>query len=288
MTFVISGSASKSLATEIASFEKVQVIEVETKKFPDNEIYVRIPRKLSGEDCVVIQSTPSNDSLLELFFILDALRDEKVSSIVTFVPYLRYSRQDKQFLAGEAISAKTVLRIIDELSDKIFTVNCHFLDEEGMFNYHGVELWNIDVFPLLGEYFKRKFTDIVVIAPDKGSVKYAKKAAGVIGCEFDYLEKKRISCEEVEIKPKKMNVSDKNVVILDDIISSGGTIINAAEILKQQRAKKVMAGCVHGVFSKGIDHLLSTLDEVVATNTIETPVSKVSIAEYAAKKLFKL
>lgn len=143
---------------------------------------------------------------------------------------------------------------------------------------------NLDAFPLLGSYFK-KFSNPVIIAPDKGALGYAKHAASVAGCGFDYLEKIRVSDDKVEIRVKGLDVSAKDVVILDDVSSTGGTVIEAARAVKKQGAGSVSAGCVHGLFTKGLGIFEGAVDELVCTDTIETKVSRVGVAGLLADSL---
>jgi len=275
---VFSGSSSLSLGKKVADAAGVMEGETKTDKFPDGEVYVRVLSDVKGERCVVIQSTLGNDALIELLITLDVLRDLGASRVDAVVPYLGYARQDKHFNSGEALSAKTILKTIKALSDSISTVNCHFLGKEGVFNFHGVRLRNLDAFPLVAGYFADKLKKPVVIAPDKGSLSYAKHAAGIIGCEFDFLQKRRLSGEKVVIETKKLDVAGKDALILDDMISTGGTIIESAKVLKKEGAASVNVGCVHGVFSFGVDNVRSAVDRLVCTDTIERDISKVSVS----------
>jgi ribose-phosphate pyrophosphokinase len=141
---------------------------------------------------------------------------------------------------------------------------------------------NLDAFPLLGKYFESK-KNLVIVSPDQGSKEYAKAAADAVGAEYDYLIKKRLDGENVEMQPKELDVNGKNIVILDDIISTGGTMMRASEKLKEQGAESVSLGCVHGVFTKGTDIFGDT--EVVCTDSLPTPLSKVSLAPIIIKNL---
>ncbi|MBR9677804.1 MAG: ribose-phosphate diphosphokinase [Nanoarchaeota archaeon] len=292
---IFGGSNYQNLAERVARHARYELGELFVKRFPDNEIYVRLLSSVEGRDCTVIQSTRTNDELIELIFILDALKDMKAKKITAVVPYLGYARQDKRSKPGEAISAKTVLKQIDNYSDRILTLNCHFLNEEGehdVSQYFGIQnqklvLNNLDAFPIVTEYFKEKFVkeNVVIISPDKGASQYAKKAAQIIGCGFDHLEKTRISSRKVKIDGKNLSVKGKDVLMLDDMISTGGTVIEAAKVLREAGARSVRAGCVHGVFAEGIENLLEAVDELACTNTLNTPVNKIDVSELIAKNL---
>ncbi len=282
---VIGGSNSRKLAESVSKKLGSGLGLVDSRRFPDGEFYIRILSDVKGKDCVLIKTTDSNDAIVELLLLLDLLRDLNVKTIHTVLPYLGYSRQDKRFNEGEALSAKTILKLIDRFSDSISTINCHFLDHEGVFKFEGVGVRNLDAFPLVATYFKNRLVDPVLISPDKGALEYARKASMIIGCEFDYLEKIRISDNRVEIRTKKLDVSGKDVIILDDMISTGTTIIEAARVIKAQGAKAVHAGCIHGVFSKGMQQFDGVLDGLVCADTIQTEVSRVSVADLISKAI---
>ena len=282
---VFSGSSCVGLGRKVAQAQKSVLGEVKIDRFPDGEVYLRLMTPVKGEECVLVQSTLGNDNLVELLIFLDMLRDQGASKVHAVVPYLGYARQDKNFNSGEALSAKTVLKTIVSLCDSVTTINCHFLDKEGVYKYQDLEIRNLDAFPLLAKHFKEELKCPMLIAPDKGSLKYARNAAEIIGCEFDYLQKKRLSGEKVEIAIKELDVKGKDALILDDMISTGGTIIEAAKLLKSQGASSVNAGCVHGVFSQGSQKVASAVDRLVCTDTVERDISKVSVAGIIAKSI---
>ncbi|PKP54337.1 MAG: hypothetical protein CVT90_01785 [Candidatus Altiarchaeales archaeon HGW-Altiarchaeales-3] len=343
---IFSGSASLVIAKKVAKHKNQPLGEIEVKKFPDSEIYVRIISCVKDKNCVVIQSCKTNEDIIELLIILDALNDLGAKHITTVIPYIAYARQDKRFKSGEAMSAKTILKLINNSSDRIINVNCHFLNEQGTFNvaehfnatsefykknmksddfskisdgnfdkisrffekksYYfddigfneklkvkgskDTELFieNLDAFTAVAKYFENELDNknLVVIAPDKGALNNAKRAAGVIGCEFDYLDKTRISGNKVIIKPpKNLDIRNKDVLILDDMISTGGTIAESAKILKSCGAKTITVGCVHGVFSEGIKMFEGVVDGLVCSNTLETGVSKVDVSGIIADRI---
>ncbi|MBN2518433.1 MAG: ribose-phosphate diphosphokinase [Candidatus Altiarchaeota archaeon] len=282
---VLSSKKSAGIAEEVVKSLKATFGRIDTKTFPDGEVYVRIRDKVEGKDIVYIHTAQNNNDLIELFLALSAFKENKAKRITCVIPYLAYSRQDEAFLDGEAISAQTILRSIASYADEIVTVNAHFLNEAGKFEFGGVTLHNLDAFPLLAKYFKH-VKKPVVLSPDEGSLYYAKEAASVIKCEFDYLVKRRISGEDVEMQPKHLDVHGKDVIILDDIISTGGTIIRASERLKEHGALGVYVGCVHGVFAKGTG-MFKELNELICTDTIPMKLSMVSVAPLIAEYLKK-
>jgi len=285
MMIVYGATSSAGLAWEVAKKTRSGLGKLETKRFPDGEIYLRLLSKVKGKEVAVIRSARSSDEFMELFLLLDALKDNSASQVHAVIPYLGYTRQDKAFTDGEAQSAKTVLSILDELSDDITTVNCHFLDEAGNFTYKNVVIRNIDATVALTDFFKNKLKKPFVIAPDKGSTNYAKRAAEQMGCDFNHLEKKRLSGEEVVVRDKPLDVKGLDVLILDDIIATGGTIVEAAKVICGWKPSSINVGCVHGLFLSGLEPFKGVVDRIVSTNTLETQATKVSVADLIVSDL---
>lgn len=258
------------------------------KCFPDGECYVKVDTRVKGEEVAVIASTRTSDDFMNLFLTLDALREAGATQVHAVTPYLAYMRQDKVFEEGESLSARTILKLLDELADDITTVNCHFADDESACRFHGVHVRNLDATPLLAEYFKGKAGKPFVIAPDAGSLAFAKKAAQNLNCDFNHLHKKRVSGEEVVIKDKALDAEGRDVIILDDIISTGGTIVNACKVIRSWKPASINVGCVHGLFLNGVEQFGDVVDRLVTTNTLETPISKVSVAGLIAADLKSL
>ncbi|MEE9151915.1 MAG: ribose-phosphate diphosphokinase [Thermoplasmata archaeon] len=279
---VVSGSASKSLSKTLADELGVKLANVEFRRFPDDECYVRIHDNLDGEEVVVVQTSYPDEKIIELFLLQDAVREFEVKKLTTVVPYYGYARQDKKFNEGEPISAKTLAKLISLSSDSIITVDIH---EENILDWFDIPSKNISGMPQLGVYLKNLEPEII-IAPDKGAEDLAKIVAEVVGCSWDYLEKTRIDGENVEMKAKGLSVSGKKVAIVDDIIATGGTIVRATEHLKSQGAKEVYAACTHGLFAKNaLSRLQKVCDKVISTDTIENETSVVSVAKEVAKAI---
>lgn len=279
---IVSGSASKSLSKTLAHEMGVKLANVESRRFPDDECYVRIHDNLDGEEVIVVQTSYPDEKIIELFLLQDAVREFKVKKLVTVVPYYGYARQDKKFNEGEPISAKTLAKLISLSSDSLITVDIH---EEKIMDWFDIPSKNISGMSQLGFYLKNLQPDII-IAPDKGAQDLAKIVAEVVECDWDYLEKTRIDGENVEMKAKNLSVSGKKVAIVDDIIATGGTIVRATEHMKSQGAKEVYAACTHGLFAKNaLQRLQAVCHEVISTDTIENEASVVSVAKEVAKAL---
>jgi len=282
---VFGASDPTGLAWEVSKLLNAPLGKLEVKSFPDGETYVRVLSKVKGETCSIVKSTRTNNDLIELFLLADALRENGARAVHVVAPYLMYMRQDKSFSEGEALSAKTILKLVDELCDDITTVNCHFLNGLGKAKLGNTWIRNLDAMPTLVDYFNGKLTDPIVIAPDKGSLGYAKKAAQQLDCSFNNLSKKRISGREVTVKDKKLEIKGMDVLMLDDIISTGGTIVEAGKVIRGWKPGSINVGCVHGLLLNGVEQFKGSVDRLVSTNTVASPVSKVSVAQLIADDL---
>ena len=273
---VVAGNASPMLALRIAKTLNLRLAKTTFKKFPDGEIYVKVED--FDDTNVVVQSLNCNENVVSLMLLFDALNDTEV---VAVVPYMGYARQDKAFEDGEAISIRAIARLLESYASKVVTVNIHSKDAASYFS----KLIDLDAMPIIGNYFKEQ--DVVMLSPDFGSYERVKVAAKAANCEFDYLEKRRIDAETVEIAPKNLDVEGKDVVIVDDIISTGGTIVEATKILLKNGAKSVKAACVHAVLANyALNKLYNAgVTEVIATDTVERVISKISVAELISSEL---
>jgi len=273
---VIGGSASRKLSKNIAKELGCDYVEAEVKTFPDGEKYVRIPEKVENEVVVVVQTTYPNENLIEMLLLLDSARRWGAKRIIGVIPYFSYARQDKIFKEGEAVSAEILAKIFSMHMDFFATVDIH---NPEILRWMNIPAENVYATEPLSEYLNRYNID-VVISPDKGSVERGRRVAEKLGAEWDYLEKKRIDGMNVEIKPRKLDVEGKRVAIVDDIISTGGTIVESSKQLKAQGAEFVVAGCVHGVFAaNAIERMVPYVKDVFCSDTIEREQSKYSVAK---------
>jgi len=284
----IAGSASGKLAARVAKSLKCPLVKPEVTRFPDGESYVRIEHDLKDEHAIIIQSTyyPQNDNLIELFLLLDTAKDMGAKRVTAVVPYFGYARQDKRFKPGEAISVRTICKLVERAgADDIFTVDIH--EEEIMANF-AIPAYNLTAMSLIGRHIERlDLRDPVVLAPDQGALRHAKRAAAEFMADYDYLEKTRRTPTNVTVRPKRLNVSKRDVVIVDDIISTGGTIIEAVKILKKQHARELYAACTHPVLAgNALRKIIAAgARNVMATDTIEHKTSVISVAPVIAEAI---
>lgn len=271
--FVV-GSGARHLEDEIKALGG-RVLDAEIKRFPDGEKYVRVLG--SSEEVTLVQSTfkPQDEHLVEMILLADALREGGVRKLRAVVPYLAYSRQDRVTKEGEPVSVRAVMRTLAVYYDELYVFDLHNPETLKFFPGNAV---NLSPARAVAEYFGEKLGEGVVLAPDKGALGRAKAVAEKLGLEYSHFHKVRVSPTEVRMEPVDVDVKGKNVLIVDDIISTGGTMIRAANLLREMGAEKVFVAATHGVFAEGaIERVSKAVDELAVTNTIPTPVSKISV-----------
>jgi ribose-phosphate pyrophosphokinase len=285
---IIGGSASQKLAAKVAWDLGENLSPIETRRFPDGERYIRIKGKVPKE-VVVIQSTgyPQDENLMELFLLLKNLKSLGVERTRVVIPYFGYGRQERRFKSGEAVSAVIVAELLEAAgASEIYSINLH---EKNIKEFFNIPVHEISAMPMIANYINEQIDDPMIIGPDKGALGFAEEISGILKCDCDYLEKIRISPEKVEMKPKNLDVQGRDVVIIDDIISTGGTIVSASRILNDLGANKVIVGCVHPILVE--DALLKIfaagVDDVFATDTLKSDVSTISVAPLLAGYLKK-
>ncbi len=277
---VICTEKSQILGTSLARALKTSVVDVKYSRFPDGEHYL-ITGELDDET-IIVGSVVDNDALVQLLLIIDACDCSKNRLVL---PYMGYARQDKRFRLGEPVSARAIAQAVSRGVSEIITVNIH---EEEVLRYFGVPARNISLAHDIGSYIKTLHLDNpLILAPDEGALVFARQVASAGGWDFDHLEKNRISGVEVTMAPKQVCAESRSVVIVDDIISTGGTITTASGMLYHQGAKDVFAVCVHGVLTGGayVRLMGAGIRDVICSDTIERGCSKISAAHTIAAEL---
>jgi ribose-phosphate pyrophosphokinase len=274
--YLVNGTAGIKLAEKLAVSLNSSIVDISIKRFPDNELYIRINQDLTNENIIIVQSTYPDDKIIELLILQNSVREAGAENITTIIPYYGYSRQDKRFNKGEPISAEVLAHHIQLETDKIITIDPH---KDHILDFFSIPAQCVSAIPEIAKCLQEKAVDML-LAPDKGALERTKEAADIIQCDCDYLEKIRIDGNTVKMKPKNLDVKDKSVAIIDDIISTGGTMAKAIHELKKQEAEKIFAACTHGLFIGNAINKLQRAgcDEIIATDTVPNKFSKVSAA----------
>jgi ribose-phosphate pyrophosphokinase len=288
---IIPGPASKKLGEGIAEVLNVEAVSVFFKTFPDGESYIRFDAEsLQDEDVVIVQTTspPQDQRLIQLLLMADNALEMKARSITAVVPYFAYSRQDKRFLSGEVFSVKTVVKLLENCGvNKIIAVNAH---NPKVLKTFKISVEDLSAIPLLAEYFRAKGSveNPVSLSLGKKGLSVAKEADSVLKGGFDFVSTRRdVITGSVTLEEKQLPIKNRDVIIFDDVISSGGTMAKAVKLVKEQGAKKVCVACVHpllvGNAEKSI--LENGAEEIIGTDSVPSSVSKVSVATLISKAL---
>jgi len=288
---IVPGPASIDLGFKIGQLLGAHVVSIEHKCFPDGEFYIRFTENISDEDVVIVQTTgPSQDSnLLQLLFMLDAAKDLGARSIITVVPYIAYGRQESRYRPGEAISANTVFKLIRAIGvDYFITVDFH---DPKLLESLGNRFENLSAIPFLAQFMlKYDLKGAFSLAPDDGAMGFVKTTAKILKGEYGWLEKTRNKVTgEVIFELKTFDVNGKDVVIFDDIISTGSTMVYAVRALKAQGAKRVYSTCVHPLLINDAKEKIlgAGAIEIIGTDSIQSSLKVVSVAPLIAEALKK-
>jgi ribose-phosphate pyrophosphokinase len=286
---VILGPSSKELGERIAALAKAETVPVASKIFPDGETYIRLEGKVQDQHVVIVQTTspPQDSKVMQLALMANAAKRNGAKKVTAVVPYLAYARQDKIFLPGETISIEAVANMLYTAGiEELLTINVH---EENALSKFPFPARSLSAIPLLAEHFVRRgFAKAFALAPDKGAIYIAEQAKSVLGGEFGHLEKQRdFYTGQVNVAKKAFNVKGATVIIFDDIISTGGTIVSVAKILKEQGVEKIFAACVHPLLIGDAENRIldAGVEEIVGTDSVPSHASKVTLAPLISNEL---
>lgn len=269
---VFTGNANPELAAGVVSKLGIPLGKAVVSKFSDGEIVVEINENVRGKDVFVLQSTcvPTNDHLMELMLMVDALKRASAGRITAAIPYYGYARQDRRPRSARvAISAKVVANMLQDVGvERVLIMDLHSDQIQGFFD---IPVDNIYASPiLLGDLVSKKYDDLLVVSPDVGGVVRARALAKRLDCDLAIIDKRRPKANVSQVMNVIGEVEGRNCVIMDDMVDTAGTLTKAAEVLKDRGAKKVIAYCTHPVLSgSAVERISSSpLDELVVVDTI--------------------
>jgi len=274
---IFSGTSNPALANDVCKYLEIPLGGAKIERFPDGEKAVRVEDDVRGRDCYVVQSTcdPVDEHLVELLIFLDCLRRASASRITAVIPYFGYARQDRKDEGRVPITAKLMANMITTAgANRVLAIDLHAHQLQGFFD---IPVDHLAGELVLGKYFRdMKINNLTVVSPDVGNMKMASKYAAHLGGELAIVHKRRLSGSKVEAQEIIGEVSGRNILMCDDIISTAGTVCSAAALVKQRGADKVYIGATHGVFApQALDRLAKApIDRVVVTDTI--PQNKTS------------
>jgi len=270
---VLAGTSNLKLCNDIARQLKLKLVNSNIRRFADGEIYVEIKENIRGNSIFVVQSTsnPSNDNLMELLICIDALRRSSAKNITAVIPYFGYARQDRKVVPRTAISAKLVSNLITNAgANRILSVDLHAGQIQGFFD---IPVDNLFATPIFARHIKKKLElkNLICVSPDVGGVERTRALSRKINTSIAIIDKRRPTPGKSEVMNIIGDVKNKACVIVDDIIDSGGTIVNAARALKEKGAKDVFVYITHAVLSGTAVEKIekSTIKKLITTDTID-------------------
>jgi ribose-phosphate pyrophosphokinase len=270
---ILSGTSNQKLSKDIAKQLKLKLVNTNIKRFSDGEIYIEINENIRGNSVFVIQSTsnPANDNLMELLLVIDALRRSSAKNITAVIPYYGYARQDRKVAPRTSISAKVVANLLTNAgASRVVTVDLHAGQIQGFFD---MPVDNLFTTPLFAKYIKKKFKNkkLICVSPDVGGVQRTRGLATRIKADLAIIDKRRPRPGQSKVMNIIGNVKGKTCVIVDDIIDSGGTIVNAVEALKKEGAIEVYVFITHAVLSgEAVEKIKkSKIKKLIITDSID-------------------
>lgn len=296
---VFSGNAHPELAENICKYLKVKLSSALVSRFSEGEIRVKIDENVRGKDVFVVQPTspPTNENLMELLIMIDALKRASSQRITTVIPYFGYARQDRKDQPRVPITAKLVANLLTTAgSNRILTMDLHAGQIQGFFDIPVDHLFAVGVF--IDYLSKFELKDLVVVSPDVGGIKMARAYAKRLSAGLAIIDKRRISPEKAEVMHILGETEGKNVVIVDDLIATGGSLIEAVEALKKAKAKSIWAAITHGVLSgpaleridkcKGLEKLLITDSIPLDDNKKHPRIQVLSVADLLGEAIKRI
>lgn len=279
------------LAKNIANSLGVDYCEIMSTQFPDGEISICVPEEVKGNEVVLVQSIKENVNsyLIKLFFTAYTARDLGAKKIIAVIPYLVYARQDARFHPGESVSSNIVGRLLKDCVDEVITIEPHLHRNKTEDIFKQIPLNAVSAVQSIGGYLQNR-ESLLLVAPDKGAQDLVKNLSDFLNCEYLFLKKQRIDNHTVDIKlSEDKEIKHKEIVVLDDIISTGGTMKNTVKLLQEKGAENIICIGIHGLFIGNCVQALSEAgaNEIISTNTINSEHSKIDVSGAIAEAVKK-
>ena len=285
---VICGKASEDLGRKLARKIKANLVKSEVRVFPDGESKITLKGNISKRKSIVVQSIypPVDTNLIQALSLISKAK-ENSSEVIVVVPYMGYARQDREFLPGEIVTMKVMAKLFKGAgASKLIVVDIHSLIGLKFFT---IKSKNVSAVPDLAEYFKKmSLKNPLVVSPDQGGKERAMEFAKEMGIEFIALEKKRDrKTGKVQIKTKKADVTGRDLILVDDMISTGGSIVNATKFLKKEKCNRVFVACTHALLMNNAERKIkkSGVTKIISANTIPGNTSIVDVSNTIAKAI---
>ncbi|MFH0867886.1 MAG: ribose-phosphate diphosphokinase [Candidatus Woesearchaeota archaeon] len=288
---IIGCSKGTHLAQKVARKLRTSYSELGVKKFPDGETSIRFMKDVKGKEVVLVQSFYGNinDLIIEVFFAAETARELGAKKVILAAPYFPYFRQDKRFKPGQSISIEVLAGLINKYFDGFLVVDPHLHREKNLSELFNIRHEKLSANQYMGKWIKKNIKNPLIVGPDWESYKWARKVAEEIGCDHVIMEKKRFSGRDVKVTlNKKVDLTNKNIILVDDMISTGNTIIEAANNFKRMGVKRFNCVAVHGIFvEKALERLKKNMINVVTTNTIPGKAAKIDISDLIVEGIKK-
>jgi len=289
---VLGGSCGGHIAVRIARLGDYELGDIEVRKFPDGETYIRLVSNVA----VYVNSIAKdvNDLLIETLFTLETLKELGAKKVYAVIPYFPYARQDERFNPGEVVSFNVVARMLERAGiDEVWTIDLHLHRVGDISKLFKIPARNLTAVKELCAYMKEiyRLEKPFIIGPDEEAEQWARVASEYFDSEYDVLEKQRLSAEEVVVKPKHIrDFKGRDVLIIDDIISTGGTIVEAVKVIKNMNAGDIYVAVTHALLVKNAltKILKAGVKDVVSTDTVLSPTSRVTVAPLIVRELSKI
>ena len=286
---ILGCSGGNNLAQKIGKKLKVPYSQLNVKKYPDGELNLRLMSNVKGKDVAFVQSFYGNvnEKIVEVLFATDAARELGARKVILVAPYLAYLRKDIRYDPGECINRNAITNIISRYFDRVLVIDPHIRKGVKISSLFSIKAVEINADKLIADYIKKNIKNPLVVGPDSGSLNMAKGISNMAKCNYAIFEKTRISGWEVKTRArKKVDLKGRNIVFVDDIISTGNTILECVKNMKKMGAKKFYCVAVHGIFvGKALERLRKVNVKVVTTNTIPNKVSKIDISGLIGERI---